>query len=117
MLERSGPLSSADLEQLVGCSSRQLARDFAALLGASPRAFGHAVRSGQARTLLRARDQITEAIFGAGFGSVRGFYETTAPTLGMSPAQYAAAGTGQQLRWTRVDTAVGTVLAVAATWA
>lgn len=113
MLERGGPFTSAELEALVGCSSRQLARDFGAVLGVSPRSFGHAARSGQARTLLRAREQVLDAIFGSGHGSVRAFYETTAPTLGMTPAQYASGGAGQLLRWTQVDTAVGAVLAVA----
>lgn len=113
MVEHGGPLAAGDLQQLVGCSPRQLARDFAALVGASPRAFGHAVRSGNARELLRSHGQVLGAVFDAGFGSTRGFYETTAPTLGMTAGAYAGGGAGQLLRWTSVTTTVGTVLAVA----
>jgi AraC family transcriptional regulator of adaptative response/methylated-DNA-[protein]-cysteine methyltransferase len=113
MIAHGGPLPAADLQALVGCSPRQLARDFATLLGASPQTFGHAVRTGEARSLLRAREQIAEAVFDAGYGSVRGFYEKAAPTLGMTPSAYSAGGAGQRLRWTSVETQVGTVLAVA----
>jgi AraC family transcriptional regulator of adaptative response/methylated-DNA-[protein]-cysteine methyltransferase len=113
MVARGGPVPADELQRLVGCSPRQLARDFARLVGASPRTFGHAVRTGQARSLLRSREQVMEAVFDAGYGSVRGFYETTAPTLGMTPSAFASGGAGQQLRWTHVETTVGTVLAVA----
>jgi AraC family transcriptional regulator of adaptative response/methylated-DNA-[protein]-cysteine methyltransferase len=113
MIVNGGPVPAAELQQLVGCSPRQLARDFARLVGASPRAFGHAVRTGQARSLLRTREQVVEAVFDAGYGSVRGFYETAAPTLGMTPSAYLSGGAGQQLRWTSIETEVGTVLAVA----
>jgi AraC family transcriptional regulator of adaptative response/methylated-DNA-[protein]-cysteine methyltransferase len=113
MVAHGGPLPAAELQRLVGCSARQLARDFATLVGASPRAFGHAVRTGQARSLLRAREQVAGAVFEAGFGSIRGFYETTAPTLGMTPRTFASGGSGQRLRWTSVETTVGTVVAVA----
>jgi AraC family transcriptional regulator, regulatory protein of adaptative response / methylated-DNA-[protein]-cysteine methyltransferase len=112
MVEHGGPLPAAELQQVVGCSSRQLARDCAVLLDVSPRAFGHAVRTGHARSLLRSCDHLIDAIFEAGFGSVRGFYETSAPTLGMAPSAYASGGAGQLLRWTSVGASMGTVLAV-----
>lgn len=110
MIVHGGPLPAAELQALVGCSPRQLARDFARLLGASPQTFGQAVRTGEARSLLRAREQVAEAVFDAGYGSVRGFYEQAAPTLGMTPSAYSAGGAGQRLRWTSVETQVGTVL-------
>lgn len=113
MVEAGGPVPAADLERATGCSARQLTRDFAAVVGTSPRAFGLAVRSGEARRLLREHEQVTAAVFAAGFGSTRAFYETTSPTLGMEPRQYATGGVGQVLRWTAVTTELGTVVAAA----
>jgi AraC family transcriptional regulator, regulatory protein of adaptative response / methylated-DNA-[protein]-cysteine methyltransferase len=111
MVDAGGPLTAGQLERLTGCSSRQLARDFAAAVGASPRAFGDAVRTGAARRLLREGSPVTDAVYGAGFGSARGFYETAGPTLGMAPKAYAGGATGQTLRWTTCRTSVGVVLA------
>ncbi len=113
MLEAGGPVTAPDLARLLDVSSRQLGRDFQEQLALSPRAFGQAVRNGHARRLLQTHERVVDAVFAAGFGSTRGFYETTAPTLGMSPADYAAGGAGQVLRWTSTRTPVGTVLVVA----
>nr|WP_297426137.1 methylated-DNA--[protein]-cysteine S-methyltransferase [uncultured Actinotalea sp.] len=113
MVDAGGPLASAGLERVTGVSARQLARDFAAVVGVAPRAFGHAVRTGEARRLLREHEQVTDAVFAAGFGSTRAFYETAGPTLGMQPRRYARGGAGEVLRWTAVGTDLGTVLAVA----
>ncbi|MCL3859471.1 methylated-DNA--[protein]-cysteine S-methyltransferase [Actinotalea sp. K2] len=113
MIEAGGPVPAADLATLTGCGQRQLARLFATHAGTTPRAFGHAVRAGEVRRLLREHEQVTDAVFAAGFGSVRSFYETASPTLGMNPHQYATGAAGQTLRWTTVTTDLGPVLAVA----
>lgn len=113
MVAAGGPLTSAELERLTACSARQLARDFDALVGVSPRAFGQAVRTGEARRLLREHQQVTDAVWAAGFGSTRAFYDTASPTLGMSPQHYARGGRGQSLRWTTTASGLGTILAVA----
>ncbi|EYR63356.1 cysteine methyltransferase [Actinotalea ferrariae CF5-4] len=113
MLDAGGPVPAAELERVTAVSPRQLTRDFAAVVGVGPRAFGHAVRTGRARDLLRAHGQVTDAVFAAGFGSTRAFYETAGPTLGMEPRRYARGGAGQALRWTAVGTDLGTVVAVA----
>ncbi|MBC7291734.1 MAG: methylated-DNA--[protein]-cysteine S-methyltransferase [Actinotalea sp.] len=113
MVDAGGPLPAAELERVTAVSARQLARDFAGVVGVAPRAFGHAVRTGEARRLLREHEQVTDAVFAAGFGSTRAFYETAGPTLGMAPARYARGGAGQTLRWTAVATDLGTVVAVA----
>jgi AraC family transcriptional regulator, regulatory protein of adaptative response / methylated-DNA-[protein]-cysteine methyltransferase len=113
MVAGGGPLPATSLESAAGCSTRQLTRAFDAVVGTTPRAFGLAVRTGEARRMLREHEQVTEAVWAAGFGSTRSFYDTTGPTLGMAPQQYARGGVGQTLRWTTVRTPLGTVLAVA----
>nr|WP_269809818.1 methylated-DNA--[protein]-cysteine S-methyltransferase [Kineosporia rhizophila] len=113
MRAHGGPLPAAQLRSITGLSQRGLSRAFAAVAGTSARAFGDAVRTGTARVLLRTGSPVTEAVFAAGFGSVRAFYDTAAPTLGMTPSSYARGAVGEHLSWTSVNTVVGTVLAVA----
>lgn len=113
LVEAGGPLPGAELRRITGLSQRGLSRAFAGIVGTSAKAFGDAVRTGTARTLLRAGEPVTEAVFGSGFGSVRAFYDTAAPTLGMTPSSYANGGSGERLAWTSIPTPVGMVLAVA----
>lgn len=113
MLAEGGPLPVADLERVAGVSGRRLTAAFREVAGCPPRAFGDAVRTGAARTLLR-EGRVADAVFASGFGSVRGFYETAAPTLGMTPSTYAAGAGGERLRWATTATPVGELLAVAA---
>jgi AraC family transcriptional regulator of adaptative response/methylated-DNA-[protein]-cysteine methyltransferase len=62
---------------------------------------------------LREASGVAQAIYAAGFGSARGFYETVGPTLGMSPSAYRRGGPGELLRWTVLPTPIGDVVAVA----
>ncbi|MEJ5914658.1 methylated-DNA--[protein]-cysteine S-methyltransferase [Pseudokineococcus sp. 1T1Z-3] len=115
MLEHGGPLTAAELRRVTGLSQRTLSRAFATVVGTSAKAFGDAVRTGTARTLLRSGEPVTDAVFGAGYGSLRAFYETAAPTLGMTPSAYAGGAAHEQLSWTSTTTPVGELLAVAST--
>ena len=112
MVAAGGPLPAQSLADLTTTGSRQLGRDFQAVIGVPPRAFGSAVRTGEARSLLRDLGQVTDAVFAAGY-SVRGFYEEAGPTLGMPPRTFAAGAPSQLLRWTTVRTDLGWVIAVA----
>ncbi len=112
MVAAGGPLPAQHLADLTTTSSRQLGRDFQSVIGVPPRAFGSAVRTGEARSLLRDLGQVTEAVFAAGY-SVRGFYEEAGRTLGMPPRSFAAGAPSQLLRWTTVRTGLGWVIAVA----
>jgi AraC family transcriptional regulator, regulatory protein of adaptative response / methylated-DNA-[protein]-cysteine methyltransferase len=113
MTRAGGPLPVAALAALLGCSPRQLQRDFADVLGISPRQFGQAVRTDRTRTALRSADTVLDAAFTAGYGSVRGFYEEAARRLGMTPSDYLAGAPEQVLLWSVVRTPLGDVIAVA----
>lgn len=113
MRAAGGPLPVADLARTATVSERTLRRAFDEHLGIGPRAFGMAVRSGNVRALLRDGGQVTRALLDAGFGSVRAFYETAGPTMGMAPSAYAAGAPGERLIWTSTATPLGHVLGVA----
>lgn len=97
----------AELAQLAGCSARQLHRDFEDVVGVSPRAYGACVRDMNARHLLRTAPSITDAIYDAGYGSVRAFYEKATARLGMTPADFAAGAPQHLLVWSMTESAVG----------
>jgi len=102
-----GPLPLRDLAAAAHCSERQLTRAFTAVLGVSPREYGEAVRTGVARTLLRDSMTVSDAAYGAGYGSSRAFYEETGRRLGMAPRAYAGGGSGRQLWWSARRARVG----------
>lgn len=113
MTEAGGPLPLPELAAQLGCSVRQLQRDFTEVLGISPRQFGQAVRTDRTRTALRSSDSVLDAAFAAGYGSVRGFYEEAARRLGMTPSDYVAGAPEQELLWSVTPTPVGDIVAVA----
>ncbi|MFV0461944.1 MAG: bifunctional transcriptional activator/DNA repair enzyme AdaA [Nostocoides sp.] len=113
MTEAGGPMPLADLADAAGCGPRQLQRDFAEVLDVTPRQYGAAVRSERTRTTLRQARSVMDALFAAGYGSVRGFYEEAARRLGMTPAEYAAGAPAQTLLWSARRTPLGDVVAVA----
>ena len=113
MTGAGGPLPVASLAADQCCSTRQLQRDFAEVLGITPRQYGQTVRTNRTRHLLRGSDRVLDAAFEAGYGSVRGFYEEAARRLGMNPADYVAGAPEQLLLWSTAPTEVGDVIAVA----
>ncbi|MFC7162572.1 methylated-DNA--[protein]-cysteine S-methyltransferase [Aquipuribacter hungaricus] len=112
MDDAGGQVPADDLAVAARCSRRQLSRAFAAVLGVTPRQYGRAVRTGRAREVLRAGASVGDAVWQAGYGSARGFYEEAGRRLGMSPAEFAAGARGRRLQWSATATRVGTVLVV-----
>ena len=113
MTASRGPVAVSVLAARQNCSVRQLQRDFAEVLGITPRQFGQALRTDHTRAALRSADTVLDAAFSAGYGSVRGFYEEAARRLGMTPSDYVAGAPQQVLLWSMTATAVGDVIAVA----
>jgi AraC family transcriptional regulator of adaptative response/methylated-DNA-[protein]-cysteine methyltransferase len=112
MDDAGGPVPAAALASAARCSTRQLHRAFAAVLAVSPLQYGRAVRTGRAREVLRGAGSVTDAVWEAGYGSARGFYEEAGRRLGMSPSEFAAGARGRRLQYSAVTTALGTVLVV-----
>jgi AraC family transcriptional regulator, regulatory protein of adaptative response / methylated-DNA-[protein]-cysteine methyltransferase len=113
MTTAGGPIPLPRLAAEVHCSTRQLQRDFAEVLGVTPRQYGQAVRTDRTRVALRSADSILDGAFAGGYGSVRGFYEEAARRLGMTPSDYVAGAPSQLLLWSVTSTPVGDVIAVA----
>ena len=62
------------------------------------------------RRELRNAPSISDAIYGAGYGSGSRVYEHVDARLGMTPAQYRAHGAGVAVSWAAGDSALGRLL-------
>lgn len=97
----------------VGLSASALSKRFLAELGVSPRDWLVARKRERFRKALRDGEKVSEALYGAGFGSPSRVYETSNKALGMTPATYAKGGAGAHIDFTTVDSDYGRVLVAA----
>jgi AraC family transcriptional regulator, regulatory protein of adaptative response / methylated-DNA-[protein]-cysteine methyltransferase len=104
------PVTLAALAARVGLSPSHLQREFTSAFGRSPKRYQTALRAEALKRGLRAGATVSEAGYGAGFGSSRGVYEGAAREIGMSPAQYRNGGAGLEIRYTVVSSVLGGVL-------
>ena len=91
-------LTLKGLAERVGLSPSHLQRVFKAAFGVSPRAYRDAVRMKRLKAALKEGDDVTGAIFSAGFGSLSRVYGERARNIGMTPTAYRAGGAGRDDR-------------------
>lgn len=100
LLERSpNGLSMEALAGRVGLSPSHLQRTFTQEIGISPAEYSRAMRMKRARSSLATGTQVTDALYQAGFGSSRAFYEVAPGALGMTPSQFRKGGEGVEIRY------------------
>lgn len=103
----------AELAASVGLSASHLQRRFCAAFGLSPAEYSAQRRLRALKSSLRAGDDVSGALYDAGYGSPSRVYEHGAARIGMTPASYRAGGEGEQIRWSLIDTALGAALVAA----
>lgn len=101
------------LGQRLGVSPGHLRRSFRQAFGLTPTQYARAVRLARARKRLGQGSAVTEALYEAGFGSSRAFYEIAPSVLGMLPRQLREGGGGVEIRHTCLRTPLGWVLVAA----
>lgn len=102
-----------ELGRAVALSPAHLQRRFRARFGLSPAEYLAQRKLGMLKRALREGNDVSAALYDAGYGSPSRVYEAGAAKLGMTPARYRAGGEGEALRWSTVDTALGTALVAA----
>ncbi len=112
LIEREA-LPLAQLAARVGWSPSHLQRAFRARYGLSPAEYLAQRKLGHLKAALRAGQDVSAALYDAGYGSPSRVYEQGAAKLGMTPARYRAGGVGERIHWSLVDTALGTTLIAA----
>ena len=103
-------LTLAQLAKRVDLSPSRLQKKFKATFGASPKAFQDARRLGRLKGALRDGDDITGAIYSAGFGSPSRVYGEAARSMGMTPSAYRAGGEGETIWYAFRNSELGPLL-------
>lgn len=109
----NGEPTLEELGRAVALSPAHLQRRFRARFGLSPAEYLAQRKLGKLKSALREGNDVSAALYDAGYGSPSRVYEAGAAKLGMTPARYRAGGEGEQLRWSTVETALGTALVAA----
>jgi AraC family transcriptional regulator of adaptative response/methylated-DNA-[protein]-cysteine methyltransferase len=111
--DADSPPSLAEVARKVGVNANTLSKRFAAELGLTPRDWLIARKRERFRKALRNGEKVTEALYGAGYGSPSRVYESSDKALGMTPATYAKGGAGAHIDYTTVESDYGRVLVAA----
>ena len=98
------------LSTVAGLGSHQLERAFRGVMGISPRQYADARRMQWLKSRLKKGDDVTTALYDAGFGSSSRLYERAPGHLGMTPATYRQGGAGMEIRYAIVNSPLGRLL-------
>ena len=98
------------LAEAVGYAPHHFQRVFTRALGVSPAGYWRGLRAKRAAEALEESDQVTEAIYEAGYSGPSRFYADAKDRLGMTPSAWRDGGRGETIRWTVVDSALGPLL-------
>jgi len=79
-------------------------------MGITPRQYADAQRMRRLKSSLKRGDDVTTALYDAGYSSSSRLYERSPSQLGMTPATYRQGGAGMQIHYTIVDSALGRLL-------
>ena len=106
-------LTLAALGKSAGMSPHQLDRVFRTAMGITPRQYADVQRMRRLKSNLRKGDNVTTALYEAGYGSSSRLYERAPSHLGMTPAEYGRGGAGMDIHYTIVDSPLGRLLVAA----
>jgi AraC family transcriptional regulator, regulatory protein of adaptative response / methylated-DNA-[protein]-cysteine methyltransferase len=100
-----------ELATAAGMSPFHFHRQFKAVTGLTPRAYGAAQRAKRLRARLDSvKANVTHAIYGAGFSSSGRFYEKSDQVLGMTPTAFKRGGKDTEIRFAVGDCSLGAIL-------
>jgi AraC family transcriptional regulator, regulatory protein of adaptative response / methylated-DNA-[protein]-cysteine methyltransferase len=103
-------ITLAELARRTGVSPHHLQRVFRAETGVTPKQYLAARRAERLRAQLKDGRDVTTATYEAGYGSSSRVYAQSDARLGMTPGTYRDGGRGMAVRFTTVDTSLGTLL-------
>jgi len=107
------PPTLEQLAEAAGLSPYHFHRVFKAATGLTPRAYAAAHRNRKVRDELPRSASVTEAIYGAGFGSNGRFYASAGEVLGMAPQAFRSGGRGTTIRFAVGQCSLGAILVAA----
>ena len=112
--DQSGSVPTlAELGRAVGSSPSHLQRVFKEATGVTPRQYASAWRLDRFKAMIKNGQDISTALYEAGFGSPSRLYETSTEQMGMSPGAYRRGGIGMNIYHTVVPCPMGRLLVAA----
>ncbi len=106
-------ITLASLGKVFRQSPFHLQRRFKAALGITPRQYADSCRLRLLKRNLQAGDNVTRAMYDAGYGSSSRLYEKTASQLGMTPDRYRRGAIAATVRYALADSPLGRMLIAA----
>jgi AraC family transcriptional regulator of adaptative response/methylated-DNA-[protein]-cysteine methyltransferase len=103
-------VSLQELAAEAGVSPSHLQRTFKRLMGISPREYAEVRRLQGLKMRLRKGQDVTRALYEAGYGSSSQLYQSSSARLGMTPGTYRKGGRGMEIGYTIVDSPLGRAL-------
>jgi AraC family transcriptional regulator of adaptative response/methylated-DNA-[protein]-cysteine methyltransferase len=107
------PITLDRLGKVFRQSPFHLQRRFKAALGITPREYADSCRMRQLKRNLQAGDNVTRAMYDAGYGSSSRLYEKTSSQLGMTPDKYRRGAIAAAIRYACADSPLGRMLIAA----
>ena len=107
------PVTLQRLGKVFRQSPFHLQRRFKAALGVTPREYADSCRLRQFKRNLQAGDNVTRAMYDAGYGSSSRLYEKTSSQLGMTPDKYRRGAIAASIRYACADSPLGRMLIAA----
>lgn len=107
------PITLVQLGKAFRQSPFHLQRRFKATLGITPREYADSCRLRLLKRNLQSGDNVTRAMYDAGYGSSSRLYEKTSSQLGMTPDKYRRGAIAQTVRYTLADSPLGRMLIAA----
>jgi AraC family transcriptional regulator of adaptative response/methylated-DNA-[protein]-cysteine methyltransferase len=104
------PLRLDELALRAKMTRAHFARAFKAAVGVTPGTYREAARLRRLKAGLKRGEDVTNAIYDAGFGSASRVYERADTRLGMTPRQYRSGGNGIAISYASAATPLGTIL-------
>jgi AraC family transcriptional regulator, regulatory protein of adaptative response / methylated-DNA-[protein]-cysteine methyltransferase len=108
-----GRLSLEALGAAVGASPHHVQRTFKRAMGITPREYADTRRLRDLKFRLKEGEDVTTALYDAGYGSSSRLYERSSTQLGMTPGTYRRGGRGMSIHYTIVDCSLGRLLVAA----
>jgi AraC family transcriptional regulator of adaptative response/methylated-DNA-[protein]-cysteine methyltransferase len=103
----------ADLGRQLHSSPFHLQRVFKAATGLSPRQYAAGLRASRLKQQLRGGQNVTGALYAAGYGSPSRLHADAQVHLGMTPSLYRSGGQNMQIEYTLSDCPLGRMLVAA----
>lgn len=107
------PLTLTVMGKYVQLSPYHLQRIFKRNMGITPKQYAEACRVRRLKGLFKSGNDVTSALYEAGYGSSSRLYEGVSTRLGMTPGIYLQGGKGMSIHYTILNSPLGRLLVAA----